>query len=410
MIRIETFRVGMRELSGNKLRTALTTLGIVFGVGAVIAMVSIAEGARYEAVKQVEALGTNSVRVRSLELTGQALARARQRGAVGLRLDDVPSLARLQSVEAVAPIMVVDSVVKSGDRAPDVRVVGTTPEYPAVTSQGVGEGRFVERRDLEARATVAVLGARAAQELMPFRSAVGETITIGGQRFEVIGVMEDRRQAGARTSVITTADPGRDVYVPASTVDFRFPRDPVKSPVSEVALRVVSGQDVRIAAGLVRDTLMRRHAGIEDFEVVVPEELLRQSQRSQRIFNVVMGAIASISLIVGGIGIMNVMLVTVIQRTREIGIRRAVGATAKDVRDQFLVEALIIACLGGLCGATLGSLAAFVIASFAGWVTIVSLKAVVVALLVAGATGVAFGLFPAVKAARMDPIECLRHE
>jgi putative ABC transport system permease protein len=288
--------------------------------------------------------------------------------------------------------------------------VGTSAAYPDVVSYPVAEGRFLTDDDLAHSATVAVVGARAAQELFPFRSPLGQTITVDGLGLTVVGVMEDRRQAASRVSVLTTADPGRDVHVPATTVEARLPRDPLVSAVRELAVRVEADASVRLTAGLVRDTLLRLHGGVEDFEVVVPEELLRQSQRSQRIFNVVMGAIASISLVVGGIGIMNVMLVTVIQRTREIGIRRAVGATSRDVRDQFLVEALIIAVLGGVAGALLGAMLALAIASYAGWVTIVSFEAVAVAMLVAGATGVAFGLFPAVKASRMDPIECLRHE
>jgi putative ABC transport system permease protein len=334
----------------------------------------------------------------------------------GLVVEDVAALERLPLVEAVAPLLVLDVSVRSGERTADARVVGTTRAYPHVASFKVRKGRFLDEEDERSRAAVAVLGAKVAQELMPFRDPLGATVMMGGQAFRVIGVMEDRREASSRVSVLATADLGRDVYVPAATATARLPQPPDEPVVDEIALRVQAsaqpsrGAAVRVAAGLVRDALLRRHQGVRDFEVVVPEELLRQSQRSQRIFNVVMGAIASISLVVGGIGIMNVMLVTVVQRTREIGIRRAVGATKKDIRDQFLVEALSIAILGGLVGALLGALLAAIISSFAGWVTIVSLKAVVVAFLVAGATGVTFGLVPAVKAAAVDPIECLRHE
>jgi putative ABC transport system permease protein len=411
VIRLETVRVSLRELRHAKVRTGLTTLGIVFGVAAVIAMVSIAEGARFEAQREVAALGTNAIRVRTLELEGNELSRARQLGVRGLVPEDVPPLLALPMVEAAAPLLVQDDVaVRRGERASDARVVGTTPAYPSVVSFGVAAGRFLGDVDGARRASVAVLGAKVAQDLLPFRSAVGERITLGGLSFTVIGVMEDRREASSRTSVLSAADLDRDVYVPAEAVLARFPSDPAEAVVDEVAVKVASGGDVRVAAALVRDALLRRHQGVRDVEVVVPEELLRQAQRSQRIFNVVMGAIASISLVVGGIGIMNVMLVTIIQRTQEIGIRRAVGATRHDIRDQFLLEALTIAVLGGLAGVVLGAGLAFGISAWAGWVTIVSLKAVGVAFVVAGATGVVFGLVPAVRASRVDPIECLRHE
>jgi putative ABC transport system permease protein len=348
--------------------------------------------------------------VKAVKLEGQDLSRARQLGVKGLGLDDVASLLKLPVVEAAAPLLVVDVPVRRGEKSADARVVGTWPSHAEVVSQPVARGRFLGAEDEAARAAVCVLGAKVAQELLPFRAAVGESVLLAGQSFRVVGVMEDRREASSRVSVLTTSDPGRDVYVPASTVTSRFATEPDEPVVDEIAIRVAREHGVRMAAGLVRDVLLRRHQEVVDFEVVVPEELLRQSQRSQRIFNIVMGAIASISLVVGGIGIMNVMLVTVIQRTREIGIRRAVGATKHDIRDQFLVEALSIAILGGLVGALLGAILAAIISSFAGWVTIVSLKAVVVAFFVAGATGVTFGLVPAVKAAAVDPIECLRHE
>ena len=410
MIRPETFLVGLRELGVNKLRTTLTGLGIVFGVAAVIAMVSIAEGARYEAVRQIEALGTNAIRVRAVELSGQELAVARQKGQLGLTLDDGPALALLPVVDLVAPIAVLEAPVRCGERGADLRVVGTTPEHARIVSARLAAGRFLHAEDLRARRRVAVLGARAAAELLPFRHPIGEDLTIGSETFRVIGLMEDRRQASSRVSVLTGADPGREVYVPATTLEYRYANDRGGLVVAELALRVSDDAEVRVAAEFVRRTLLRRHAGTEDFEVIVPEELLRQSQASQRVFNVVMGAIASISLLVGGIGIMNVMLVTVVQRTREIGVRRAVGATQADIRDQFLVEALIIAVAGGLAGVVLGALLAGLISARAGWVTVISPGAVLVAFVVAGVTGVVFGLFPALKASRVDPIECLRHE
>ena len=410
MIRAETFRVALREMSGNKLRSSLTTLGIVFGVAAVIAMVSIAEGAREEALEQVRALGASTLRVRAKELRGQDLARARAAGVTGLTLQDADAVARLPGVTGAAPLLIAKAPVKAGDRTSDVRVVGTSPSYPDVVSFPVATGRFLAPDDDLHRATVVVLGARAAQELLPFQDALGKDISIGRATFRVIGLMEDRRQATSKAGSLAGADVSRDVYVPVLAARARFAADPVASPLAEIAVRVGDGASIRSVASLLRESLLRRHEGVEDFEVVVPEELLRQGQKSQRIFNVVMGAIASISLVVGGIGIMNVMLVTVVQRTREIGIRRAAGATRKDIRDQFLVEALTIAVLGGAAGVILGAGLAFVIALYAGWLTIVSPYSVLLAFAVAGATGVGFGLFPAVKASRMDPIECLRHE
>jgi putative ABC transport system permease protein len=410
VIRLETVRVAVRELSGNKMRTALTTLGVVFGVAAVIAMVSIAEGARHEALEQVLAMGADTLHVQSKELAGQDLARARQLGVRGLSLDDVDVLARLPGVAGVAPMTTVDAPVRAGERSADVRVVGTTPSHAAIVSQRVAVGRYLADEDLADRASVAVLGARAARELLPLSDPVGAEIRIGDQAFRVVGVLEDRRQATTHSASLGVADTSADVHIPLTTARVRFASDPLAAPLREVAVKVTDGSTIRAVAALVTDALLRRHGGVSTVEVVVPEELLRQGQRSQRIFNVVMGAIASISLVVGGIGIMNVMLVTVTQRTREIGIRRACGATRRDVRDQFLVESLLIACLGGVAGIGLGAALALGIATYAGWLTIVSPLSVAVAFVVAGATGVAFGLFPAIKASLVDPIECLRHE
>ena len=410
MIRAETFRVAIRELAGNQLRTALTTLGIVFGVAAVIAMVSIAEGARHEAMAQIRAMGASTLRIRAKELRGRELARARGAGVMGLTLEDADAIAKVLGVEAAAPLLVPQAPVSAGDRSADLRVVGTTAAYPGVVSFAVASGRFIADEDVRDSGAVCVLGAAAASELLPFADPIGREIRIGREAFRVVGVMEDRRQATASAGSLAGADVARDVYIPVSAARLRFASDPLSTGVVEIAVRVQEDAGIRLVAALVQARLAGRHRGIEDFEAVVPEELLRQGQKNQRIFNVVMGAIASISLVVGGIGIMNVMLVTVVQRTREIGIRRATGATRKDIRDQFLVEALTIAVLGGLVGIVLGAGLAFAIALYAGWLTIVSPYSVLLAFTVAGATGVGFGLFPAVKASRMDPIDCLRPE
>jgi putative ABC transport system permease protein len=408
---LESVRMGMRSIRAHKLRSALTMLGVIFGVAAVVSMLAIAGGARREAVEQIRLLGTNNIRVNHLSLTGAAREEAEKKGSPGLTLADLEQVrASLPGLSGVAPVRFVQAPVLERSHESTARVVATNADYARVTDFRAARGRFLSALDVEDGKRVAVLGAAVAQELFGFRSPVGRRLRIGDAFFTVVGVMESKDLREGRASVIRLRDLNRDVYVPISTASARFPLARDAGAIDEMAIQVARPERVPAVARIVARLLRRSHAGVEDFEVVVPSELLAQAQSTQRVFNIVMGSIAAISLLVGGIGIMNVMLTTVTERTREIGIRRAVGATRRAILGQFLIETILVSASGGMAGIVLGFAMARGINLFAGWETALSPVASASAFAISALVGVVFGLYPARRAATMDPIRALRFE
>jgi putative ABC transport system permease protein len=394
-------RLGLRGLLLHKLRSTLSILGVVFGVAAVVAMSSVGEGARREAMEQLGALGMDSVTLRA-----RRSAAAPSEGA--LRLRDAESLARVvPHVVAAAPVREADLAAEAGGRRADAVAVGTTPDYVLAARLGIAAGRFLAPLDLRDQKRVAVLGASVASALFPFGPACGERILLGGDWFQVVGVLQGRSWARGRASAIRTRDVNRAVFVPLPALDRG--RDPRPDGIDEVVMRIDDPREVTAAAEAAK-ALVERAGGGAPFEVVVPREILRARERTQRIFNVVTGAIAAIGLLVGGIGIMNIMLASVAERTREVGIRRALGATQRDVAAQFLAESSLLTAAGGVLGALLGAAGATLIQRLAGWPTALSPSMLGVALLTAVAVGIGFGSYPAWLAARLAPMDALRHE
>ncbi len=338
----ESIGIGVKGLLLRKFRSLLSTLGVVFGVAAVVSMVSVGEGARLEATEQIKLLGTNNIRIKKLVLTGERREEAERQFSKGLTYDDARFLREsVPTLHAVAPLKFVDADIRFEGRQAVAQVVGTVPEYEAVTNFRVGTGRFVMQFDLTDTKNICILGSDVKQELFRHRDPLGAVIRIGGARFTVVGVMEAKVVRKGRTAVIKVRNINRDLYIPITTALRRFPRRENPLGIEEIAVRAARAEDLPRAASLIREVLDRRHRGVEDYEVMVPEELLAQAQRTQRLFNVIIGSIAGISLVVGGIGIMNIMLANVSERTREIGIRRAIGATKRDVLLQFLVETVL---------------------------------------------------------------------
>jgi putative ABC transport system permease protein len=407
----ESVRVGLRSIAVHKLRSALTMLGVIFGVAAVVSMLAIAGGARREAVEQIRLLGTNNIRVHHLELTGEARERADQKGSIGLSVADAQLVAAtLPRGVRLAPIRLVDAPVllRSGEAA--ARVVATDSDYDRVTDFRVAEGRFLSDLDVAEAKRVAILGAEVRQSLFPLRHPLGQKIRIGDEWFTVVGVMESKTVREGRATVIQVRNLNRDVYIPITTANGRFLNERGSDAIQEVAIRVPEADQVAPVAAIARRLIGDAHRGVEDFEIVVPAELLAQAQTTQRVFNIVMGSIAAISLLVGGIGIMNVMLTSVTERTREIGIRRAVGATRRAILAQFLIETVLLSAGGGLVGILLGLAMAHGINRFAGWETALSVFSAAGAFTIAALVGIVFGIYPARRAARMDPIGALRFE
>jgi putative ABC transport system permease protein len=407
----ENLRIGLRSIAVHKLRSALTMLGVIFGVAAVVAMLAIAGGARREAVEQIRLLGTNNIRVRHLELSGEAREAAEQKGSSGLSAEDAAIVeANLPPGVRLAPLRFVDEPVIGRRGEVAARVVATDADYGRVTDFRVAQGRFLSELDLDDAKRVAVIGDEVRRDLFPFRHPIGQRMRVGDGWFTVVGVMESKTLREGRATVIQVRNLNRDVYIPISTANGRFANERSSDAIQEIALRVPQAEQVASVAGIARRLIAGAHRGVADFEIVVPAELLSQAQTTQRVFNIVMGSIAAISLLVGGIGIMNVMLTSVTERTREIGIRRAVGATRRAILAQFLVETVLISAGGGVVGILLGFAMARGINLFAGWETELSLLSTAGAFGVAALVGVVFGIYPARRAANMDPIAALRFE
>ena len=374
-------------------------------------MMSIGEGARREAVEQIKLLGTNNIRIKRLPLTGERRAETERRFSRGLTDDDAILIQQsLPALLGVAPLKFIDTEVRFEGRQGVAQVIGTSPEYADVTNFHAGEGRFISGFDLVDARSVCVLGSEVKRELLGYRDALGAPIRIGEVSFTVVGVMEPKVIREGRAAAIKLRNINRDVYIPITTALRRFPAVEDPSAIEEIAIRVDKPEGLSLTAQVIPRILSQKHRGVEDYEVMVPEELLAQAQRTQRIFNIVMGSIAGISLLVGGIGIMNIMLANVSERTREIGIRRAIGATKVDILGQFLIETVLICLAGGVIGILLGFGMAAVITSYAKWETGFSLTSVLVAFGTAASVGLLFGLYPARRAAQLNPVEALRFE
>ena len=289
-------------------------------------------------------------------------------------------------------------------------MVGTTPEYAEVLNFPVSKGSFITYYDVANKNRVCVLGGGIKKDLFKFEDPIGKKIKIENLWFTVIGVMEDKNIPAGKKGSIKTRNLNQDIYIPITASFKRFVNDPLASEIDQITARVINSEKITEAANIIRNIISRRHNGVPDFQIIIPEALLRQSQETQRIFNIVMGAIAGISLLVGGIGIMNIMLATILERTKEIGIRRAVGATKMDILGQFIIEAVLISFSGGILGIFLGYGMTKIIAFYAGWKTIVNIYMILLSFGVSVSVGLIFGILPARKAANLDPIESLRYE
>lgn len=403
-------RHAWRALLLHKLRSLLSTLGIVFAVVAVVDMLAIGEGARREALEQLELLGTRSVVVRRANPRSSSAPDGAAPGG-SLMASDAAALKRLvpgvRRVAVVAEVPVLPNLPRG---QASVEVLAVSSGYQALRGLTVRDGRPLCQADEEQHAPVCVLGDEAAR-LLGADGRLHGLVRLGDRSFRVVGRLPPRRFARPRSSQISVRDHNLVILVPLGTQPGERPSDRRGDlGVSEVAIQLGAGADIRSAAAVAQRVLLRRHGGAEDFQLVIPEELLEQAQRTQRLFNMVLGAIAAISLLVGGIGIMNVMLSSVSERTREIGIRRAVGATQAQVAAHFLCESTLLTGIGGILGVGLGALGAVSIGAATGWPTVMTPWSVALSLGMTAGVGLLSGLYPAVVAARLEPVEALRHE
>ncbi len=415
MVLRETFSLSLVGLLSHKLRTLLTMLGIIFGVAAVIAMLSIGEGAKQESLAQIRQMGMSNIIVQHWERKEEGQTQVvdtDQNRSQGLSWDDARSLQRIVgTAQYVTPQRELQTAAQAGSVSFQTMVVGTTPEYLAVLNAKMARGVFFTEKDVLEANRVCVLGSDAKRALFFFDDPLGRLVKIRSHWFTVIGVLEDKGAAGGKIGgVLEVRNTDEDIYVPLTAMLNRFHWEPGDPELTQITVKVDDPRHLNETARVIRSIIGRRHRGVQDFKIAIPEELLRQSQRTQQIFNVVMGCIAGISLVVGGIGIMNIMLASVLERTREIGIRRALGARRRDILAQFLVESLLVSLIGGVAGIALGYLIPQLITLYAGWTTIVPVWTIALAFGVAAAVGIGFGIYPARQAALLNPIDALRYE
>ena len=407
----ESLLRALESLSAHKLRSALTMLGMIFGVGAVIAMLSIGAGAERQALEMIRRMGISNLIVRAKEFRPDELQEVRKK-SIGVSLRDASGLEEaVPSVAFTGPRVRVNpwSVRARGGKS-EAKVSGVSWRHDELVSLPLAAGRFLSKEDEEGHAQVCVLGDGARRDLFGGEPALGRVLKVNDVWFTVVGVLAASGEAGDTFQGVPVGSTTRELFVPYTTALRKLDRDPLESPLSELVVKLKDGASPSGSARLASALLDRLHGGASDFELVVPEALLAQSRRTQRLFNVVMGCIAGISLLVGGIGIMNIMLATVLERTREIGIRRAIGARRRDVLVQFVVEAFLLSALGGLLGVVLGVAIAKVVAASAGWPTVVTAFSLLLSTGVSGTVGLLSGFYPALRAASIDPIEALRYE
>jgi len=417
---VRIIRFGVKNIWLHRLRSALTILGIVFGVASVIAMLAIGEGASYEAREKIKELGSTNIILRSIKPPDEAASHQTTRlGVFGLTPDDLWRISTIPSVEKVVPTWEMREDAWYFDGHFSVRLVGTRPEYFSATNLRLAQGRLFNEIDTKENKNVAVIGATVAKTLFPAELAVGKQIRIKGCYFTVVGVAAEKSLTG-RSEGSGFEDTGADVYIPFSTRRLFFGEYEARW-VSGMAIernwiryhrfvvRVKSMEQVPTTAYLIQQLLTATHKR-QDYDMMVPLELLRQAEHTKRIFNIVLGSIAAISLLVGGIGIMNIMLATVTERTREIGIRRALGARRRDIMEQFVTEAVILSSSGGLIGVFLGVIIPKVVTRLAGMTTLVTFWSVLISFSISVGVGMIFGIYPARQAASLDPIQALRYE
>ncbi len=407
-------RLGLDNLRAHKLRSLLTMMGMIFGVAAVVAMLSIGAGAQQEVMAFIEQLGVRNLIVEAREASDYQTLQKVRKTSPGLTFQDYRVIqANISGITTSTPRKRFTPTKLLPKPQGDTPVVyGVTPGYVPIANLSIVSGRFFDDGETTAAAAVAVLGEAAAASLFGADDPVGAYLKINDQWFQIIGVAGPQLTVQSDVAGLPAQDRNNLVYVPLYSAIFRLEdgQTQYKDDIDGIYLQLGSSADVPAAASLLRGLLTVSHRETPDFSIVSPAELLAEQRRTQRIFEMVMVAIASISLLVGGIGIMNIMLASVMERTREIGVRRAVGAKKRDVIRQFLIETTIISLAGGIIGVVVGVGLSQLIGYLAGWSTIVTTASIVLAFVVSVGIGLVFGLYPAARAAGLDPVRALHYE
>ena len=412
-------QLGVKNLLLHKLRSFLTMLGLVFGVGSVIAMLAVGEGASEVALEQIRKLGSRNIIVTAQKpAEEQGASNVRSFISIyGLLYQDEQRLqGTIPTVKRIVPVKIIQKEGRLKNRSLEMRVVGTNEHWFGLVQRPLIAGRVLTKLDIDKKSSVAVLTEHGARRLLASEGVIGETLRLGSNYYEVVGIVQSE---SATEGAMQTPDQMTDAYIPLTAarehIGDYFTQNKSGSRVRELVelhqliLEVDSEENVEATAGAIERMLATFHKK-KDYSINVPLTLLRQAEATKRTFNIVLGAIAGISLLVGGIGIMNIMLASVTERTREIGIRRAIGAKQRQIIAQFLIETVVLSFTGGLFGIGLGLLIPWVIEKIVGMPTIVRMSSLVLSLGISVTVGIVFGIYPAMRAAALDPIEALRHE
>ncbi len=406
----------IEELMGQKLRTFLTLLGMIFGVGAVIAMLNIGEGAENEALKLIDSMGVNNIIVNAKEYEKEELAEIREE-SLGLNLGDVnAAMATLPFVEGYSASKNIDVYdVYSDFHKSQASALGVTVSYFSNANMQLKAGRFLSQQDNDTIAQKAVLGADAAAELFltsrfSAEQMLGQFIKVNHVWLEVVGILAPPAGDKNEFQGVQIGGDRYRIFVPLSVSEQKFSSDILAGELDSIKLNIAKDTDPIVAAKAIDSLIKLRHGGLDDYELVIPAALLEQQKQTQQIFNIVMACVAGISLLVGGIGIMNIMLANVMERTKEIGLLRAVGATQIDIKQQFIAESFTISVLGGILGVVFGLALSEIIGFYSGWAVSWSLTAIGLSLSICMLVGVGFGVFPAIKASKLNPIDALHSD
>jgi putative ABC transport system permease protein len=424
-----TVKLGVKSLWMHRLRSTLTTLGIIFGVASVIAMLAIGEGASQDAQEQIARLGSRNVIIKTVKPPEEQDASGESSTMLdyGLTYADAERFRNgIPDVEVIVPIRRLTEQAWYRNRKASIEIVGTVPWHPDTSPIKLKMGRFLSSTDMHYKQSVCVVDERVVRDLFAFDDPLGQDVKIVSDYYRVVGIVSAQSSNSGENGLSAEASSTQDgaanvanIYIPLTTVKDRFGEISLQFSGTSRNIEKVELQEIIVKVGQmenvlpVRDilgTLLSRFHKKPDYQVIVPLELLKQAERTKLIFSIVLGSIAAISLVVGGIGIMNIMLATVSERTREIGIRRALGAKKNDIIVQFLSETLILTLAGGVLGMILGSLIPFLVTYFGKMPTVITTSSLILSFGISAAVGITFGLYPAYRAANMDPIESLRHE